>query len=66
MERAKAIRDRLADSPVALGVAGVVLLGALAAVLVSQIGFPPREALFTTGIAVFVLLMVAYDWYARQ
>ena len=66
MERTKRLYDRLVDSSVALVVTGLLLLGVLIAVLVSQIGFPPREALFTTGIAAFILMMVFYDWYVRQ
>ncbi|MFW6018093.1 MAG: hypothetical protein ACOCPX_04670 [Halapricum sp.] len=66
MERTKAVRDRLGDSPVALAITGLLVLAVSAAVLVSRIGLPPREALATTGIAVFVLVMVVYDLYARR
>ncbi|QSG04712.1 hypothetical protein [Halapricum desulfuricans] len=66
MERLKTVRDRIAGSPVALAATVIVVLGALVALLVSRIGPPPREALFPTGVAVFVLVLAAYDWYARR
>ncbi|QSG09854.1 hypothetical protein [Halapricum desulfuricans] len=66
MGRLRTVRDRLAGSPVALAATVIVVLGALAALLVSQIGLPPREALFPTGVAVAVLALAVYDWYARR
>ncbi len=66
MARSEAIRERIADSPVVLGAAVISALVLVGAALVSWIGLPPREALLPTGVAVFVLLMVAYDLYVRQ
>jgi hypothetical protein len=56
--------DRLTDSPTAL-VAGTLVV-ALLGVLVNRIGLPPQRALVPAGIAVFVLLMVGYDWFYRR
>lgn len=56
--------DRLTDSPATL--AAGMLVVALLGVLVNRIGLPPRRALAPTGIAVFVLLMVGYDWFYRR
>lgn len=57
--------ERLRESPLALAAAILAVLGVAVAVLVSQIGLPPGEALFPTGIAFIVLLFVAWDWLRR-
>jgi|GEM_PF-3410658 len=66
MARSEAIRERIAGSPVVLGATVISALTLVGAALVSRIGLPPREAFLPTGVAVFVLLMVASDLYVRQ
>lgn len=57
---------RLRQSPRAIAAAGIAVLALAGAVLISQIGLPPRRALFTSGIAAVVLMFAAYDWFVRE
>lgn len=66
MARSEAIHERIAGSPVVLGATIIFALALVGAALVSRLGLPPQEALLPTGVAVFVLLMVAYDLSGRQ
>lgn len=58
--------ERVRDSPVAVAALAVAVFAVLVARLVTQIGTPPAEAWYTTGVAVIVLLLVGYDWYSRR
>ncbi|QCC50279.1 hypothetical protein [Halapricum salinum] len=58
--------ERVRDSPVAVAALAVAVFAVLVALLVTQIGAPPVEAWYTTGVAAIVLLLVGYDWYSRR